>query len=84
MEVITESFTHPERKGTVMHSTMFSSSNPDALLCKGQGTFYDVRGRESPESYGHLEFISRQLWAFEGSAFSLKGKDLGPPWRSSG
>ena len=61
MEVITESFTHPERKATVMHSTAFSSSNPDALLCKGQGTFYDVRGRESPESDGHLEFISRQL-----------------------
>ena len=77
MEVITESFTRPERKATVMHSTMFSSPNPDALLCKGQGTFYDVRGRESAESDGHLELISRQhcSWAFKGSALSLKGKD---------
>lgn len=59
MEVITESFTHPERKAPVMRST-FSSPNPDVLLSKGRGTFYDLRGRESPKSDSHKELLSRQ------------------------
>ena len=77
MEVITESVTHPERKATVMQSRMFSGPNPDTWLCKGQGTFCDLRGRESSESDVHLKLISRQncSWAFKGSALAKKGKD---------
>lgn len=46
MEVITEGFTHPERKTTVAHLT---SLVPTQMFCypKVRGTFYELRCRES-------------------------------------